>query len=139
MTIKLSQEENLAFRIIEGVYKSYQNFDPQGIEEVQLEEYSVWDGTLPQLFKSRSEVKDFHKKDQENTKARGEFSFSIRPLKVDIEGNVAVVLSSMEAEWKEPNAWKANMRITDVMKKVNGKWMMWHHHESVEPDGYSHI
>ncbi len=50
MTIKLSQEENLAFRIIEGVYKSYQNFDPQGIEEVQLEEYSVWDGTLPQLF-----------------------------------------------------------------------------------------
>ena len=139
MTIKLSQEENLAFRIIEGVYKSYQNFDPQGIEEVQLEEYSVCDGTLPQLFKSRSEVKDFHKKDQENTKARGEFSFSIRPLKVDIEGNVAVVLSSMEAEWKEPNAWKANMRITDVMKKVNGKWMMWHHHESVEPDGYSHI
>ncbi len=139
MTIKLSQEENLAFRIIEGVYKSYQNFDPQGIEEVQLEEYSVWDGTLPQLFKSRAEVKDFHKKDQENTKARGEFSFSIRPLKVDIEGNVAVVLSSMEAEWKEPNAWKANMRITDVMKKVNGKWMMWHHHESVEPDGYSHI
>lgn len=139
MTIKLSQEENLAFRIIEGVYKSYQNFDPQGIEEVQLEEYSVWDGTLPQLFKSRAEVKDFHKKDQENTKARGEFSFNIRPLKVDIEGNVAVVLSSMEAEWKEPNAWKANMRITDVMKKVNGKWMMWHHHESVEPDGYSHI
>ena len=45
----------------------------------------------------------------------------------------------MEAEWKEPNAWKAKMRITDVMKKVNGKWMMWHHHESVEPDGYNHI
>ena len=139
MTIKLTEEESLAFKVIEGVYKSYQNFDPQGIEKVQLEEYSVWDGTLPQLFKSRSEVKEFHKKDQENTKARGEFYFSIKPLKVDIEGNIAIVLSSMEAEWKEPNAWKARMRITDVMKKVNGKWMMLHHHESVEPNGYSHI
>lgn len=139
MTRELTQDESSAFRIIEGVYKSYQTFDPQGIEKVQLEEYTVWDGTLPQLFKSRSEVKDFHKKDQENTKARGEFIFEIKPLKVEIEGDIAIVLSSMEAEWKEPNAWKAKMRITDVMKKVNGKWMMWHHHESVEPEGYNHI
>jgi len=139
MTQELTQDEASAFRIIEGVYKSYQSFDPQGIENVQLEEYTVWDGTLPQLFRSRSEVKDFHKKDQENTKARGEFIFEIKPLKVEIEGDIAIVLSSMEAEWKEPNAWKAKMRITDVMKKVNGTWMMWHHHESVEPDGYNHI
>ena len=38
MTIKLTEEESLAFKVIEGVYKSYQNFDPQGIEKVQLEE-----------------------------------------------------------------------------------------------------
>lgn len=132
-------EEETAFRIIEGVYEAYRTLQPEKIEAVQLPEYSVWDGTLPQLFKSRAEVKAFHKKDQENTKARGPFSFQITPLKIDIVGDFAVVLSRMLFDWQPPNAWSGGMRITDVMRKVDGEWKMFHHHESVEPEGYSHI
>ena len=139
MKLSENSDEESAFLVIKNVYESYKNFDPKSIETVQLPEYSVWDGTLPQLFKSKAEVKEFHKKDQLNTKARGEFSFDIKPLKIDILGDIAIVLSSMNAEWKEPHSWKARMRITDIMKKVNGKWLMLHHHESVEPDGYKHI
>jgi len=132
-------DEEAAFRIIEGVYEAYRTLQPEKIEAVQLPEYSVWDGTLPQLFKSRAEVKAFHIKDQENTKARGPFSFEIKPLKIDVVGDFAVVLCRMQFEWQAPNAWAGGMRITDVMRKVNGQWKMFHHHESVEPDGYSHI
>ena len=92
-------EEEAAFRVIESVYEAYRTFQPEKIEDVQLPEYSGWDGTLPQLFKSRAAVKDFHKKDQENTKARGAFSFTLNPLRIDILGDVAVVLCHMFAEW----------------------------------------
>ena len=139
MKLQPGSEEEAAFRVIVGVYAAYQDLQPERIEAVQLPEYSVWDGTLPQLFKSRAEVKAFHQKDQDNTKARGPFSFDIQPLKIDILGDVAVVLSRMDFEWQPPNAWSGGLRITDVMRKVDGQWMMFHHHESVEPEGYTHI
>lgn len=139
MKLNPGSEEEAAFRVIEGVYEAYRTLRPEKIEAVQLPEYSVWDGTLPQLFKNRAEVKAFHAKDQENTKARGPFSFKIEPLKIDIVGDFAVVLSGMDFEWQPPNAWSGRMRITDVMRKVSGEWKMFHHHESVEPEGYSHI
>jgi hypothetical protein len=132
-------EEEAAFKVIESVYEAYRTFQPEKIEAVQLPWYSVWDGTLPQLFKSLSEVKDFHKKDQENTRARGPFSFTLNPLKIDIYGDLAIVLCHMAAAWEPPNALSADMRLTDVMRKVEGRWMMLHHHESFEPDGYTHI
>ena len=139
MKLQSGSEEEAAFLVIAGVYEAYRDLQPEKIEAVQLPEYSVWDGTLPQLFKSRDEVKAFHQRDQDNTKARGPFSFNIEPLKIDILGDLAVVLSRMEFEWKAPNAWSGGLRITDVMRKVDGKWMMFHHHESVEPAGYTHI
>ena len=139
MELNPGSEEEAAFRVIEGVYAAYQAHQPEKIEAVQLPEYSVWDGTLPQLFMSRDEVKAFHQRDQENTKARGPFSFEIEPLKVDVFDDFAVVLSRMQFEWRPPNAWSGGLRITDLLRKVDGQWKMFHHHESVEPDGYSHI
>ena len=139
ITLAPGSEEEAAFRVIESVYEAYRTFQPEKIEDVQLPEYSVWDGTLPRLFKSRIEVKEFHKKDQENTKARGPFSFELKPLRIDINGDWALVLCHMYAEWQKPNALAMHMRLTDVMRKVDGKWMMYHHHESPEPGGYTHI
>jgi hypothetical protein len=139
ITLAPGSDEEAAFRVIEGVYEAYRTFSPKNIEDVQVSEYSVWDGTLPQLFKSLAEVKEFHKKDQENTKARGPFSFEIKPLRIDINGDWALVLCHMAAEWQAPNGLAMHMRLTDVMKKVDGKWRMYHHHESEEPRGYSHI
>lgn len=139
ITLTPGSEEEAAFRVIESVYEAYRTFQPGKIEDVQLPEYSVWDGTLPQLFKSLAEVKAFHKRDQENTKARGPFSFELNPLHIDIEGDRALVLSHMYAEWQPPNGSAMHMRLTDVMRKVDGKWMMYHHHESEEPPGYTHI
>ncbi|MFL2771527.1 MAG: nuclear transport factor 2 family protein [Rhodospirillaceae bacterium] len=132
-------EAEAAFKVINSVYEAYRTFKPERIEDVQLPEYSVWDGTLPQLFKSLAEVKYFHHKDQENTKARGAFSFELKPLRIDINGDWALLLCHMYAEWQEPNAASMHMRLTDVMKKVDGKWHMYHHHESEEPSGYKHI
>ena len=137
--LKPGSEEEAAFRVIESVYEAYRTFQPEKIEGVQVPEYSVWDGTLPQLFKSLAEVKAFHKKDQENTKARGPFSFDLRPLRIDVNGDWALVLCHMYAEWQDPNGLAMHMRLTDVMKKVDGRWKMYHHHESQEPGGYTHI
>lgn len=132
-------EEESAFLSIESVYEAYRLFQPGKIEDLQVPEYSVWDGTLPQLFKSLVEVKEFHKRDQENTKARGPFSFELRPLRIDINGDWALVLCHMYAEWQDPNGLAMHMRLTDVMKKVGDAWKMYHHHESEEPKGYAHI
>ena len=135
MTIELvpGTPEADAFAVIHGVYDSFAAGRPQDIEAVQLPEYSVWDALTPGLRKTLDDVKQFHAEDQSEKVTRGEHSWSLEPLKIDILGNVAVVLSQLDFAYEPPNPIRMKARVTDVLRWSDGRWMMFHHHESKEP------
>ena len=122
-----------AFAVIYGVYDSFAEGRPRDMEEVQLPGYSVWDALTPGLRKTREEGKRFHAEDQNVMVARGDLTWSLEPLKVDIHENVAIVLSQLEFSFAPPNPIAMKVRVTDVLLLTDGKWMMLHHHESAEP------
>lgn len=125
--------EAAAFDVVHGVYMAFGEGRPADIESVQMPEYSVWDGLTPGLRMSLDEVKQFHAQDQGHKVSRGALTWSLVPLKVDVLGDVAVVLSQLEISYEPPNALDARLRVSDVLRRVDGAWMMFHHHESVEP------
>lgn len=135
MTLVLTpgSEEAEAFDVIHGVYEAFADGRPDDIEAVQLAEYSVWDALTPALRTSLDDVKKFHAEDQDTKTSRGAQTWSLVPLKVDILGDMAVVLSQLDLSYQPPNPLQARIRVSDVLKRVNGRWMMFHHHESVEP------
>ena len=133
LELKPGSHEAAAFDVIYGVYASFAQGCPHDIEAAQLPEYAVWDALTPGLRKSLDEVKQFHAEDQEHKVARGALTWSLIPLKVDVLGDVAVVLSHLEMSYEPPNPIAAKLRVTDVLRLVDGLWMMFHHHESVEP------
>ena len=135
MTIDLipGTPEAEAFAVIHGVYESFAAGRPQDIEAVQLPEYSVWDALTPGLRKTLDDVKQFHAEDQNDKVTRGAHSWSLAPLKIDILGDVAVVLSQLDFAYEPPNPIRMKARVTDVLRWSDGRWMMFHHHESEEP------
>ncbi len=122
-----------AFAVIHGVYEAFAAGRPDDIEAVQLPEYSVWDALTPGLRKTLDEVKQFHAEDQTDKVARGDHTWSLELLKIDILGDMAVVLSQLEFAYMPPNPIRMKARVTDVLRMKDGRWMMFHHHESEEP------
>ncbi len=135
MVLQLTPDtpEAEAFAVIHGVYEAFAAGRPDDIEAVQLPEYSVWDALTPGLRKTLAEVKQFHAEDQRDKVTRGDQTWSLKPLKVDILGDVAVVLSQLEFAYEPPNPIQMKARVTDVLRLTEGRWMMFHHHESEEP------
>lgn len=133
LTLQPRTPEADAFEVVHGVYVAFAEGRPDEIESVQLPDYSVWDGLTPGLRMSLDEVKKFHSEDQTHKVSRGSLTWSLVPLKVDVLGDIAVVLSQLEISYESPNPIAARLRVSDVLRRVDGRWMMFHHHESVEP------
>ncbi|MFL2769880.1 MAG: nuclear transport factor 2 family protein [Rhodospirillaceae bacterium] len=133
LALKEGSPEADAFSIVYGVYLAFEEGRTQDIEAVQLSTYSVWDALTPGLRMSLEEVKKFHSEDQSHKISRGALSWRLVPLKVDILDCIAVVLSQLDLKYEPPNPINSRLRVTDVLKRVDGSWMMFHHHESIQP------
>jgi len=133
LALKEGSPEAGAFSIVYGVYLAFEEGRTQDIEAVQLTTYSVWDALTPGLRMSLEQVKKFHAEDQSHKISRGALSWRLVPLKVDIVDSIAVVLSQLDLKYEPPNPIDSRLRVTDVLKRVDGCWMMFHHHESIQP------
>ena len=133
----ITQEDNIKEikNIIHGIFNSFENHDPDGIERHMHPESTVWDVFTPQLICGSKERDEFHAGDQEQMQSRGKLSMSIKDPIVDIWGETAVARYYLEYSYTAPNPASGNVRITDVFQKINGKWLIMHHHEGSVPTG----
>jgi uncharacterized protein (TIGR02246 family) len=81
---------------------------------------------------------DAYKKDFESTFAgiKGPMHFDIRDLSITAEGKLAYSHSIQHVAWANPDGSPAEMtvRVTDVYRKIDGKWLIVHEHVSVPVD-----
>ena len=129
-------EHREAAWVVQDIYNAFKEGDPARIESHQVPECTVWDAFVPPLIHGVDERKEFHKNDQNLAAQRGALTVSVEPLHVEIAGDVAVVLSMMAFEYQPPNPIKRRVRLTSVLKRIDGAWRMFHHHEGVEPSGW---
>jgi len=54
---------------------------------------------------------------------------------VDVWGDVAVARYLLEFEYQPPGALIGTVRITDVLRRIDGRWLIVHHHEGLVPAG----
>ena len=54
---------------------------------------------------------------------------------VDVFGDAAVARYLLEFEYQPPRALMGTVRITDVLRRIDGRWVIVHHHEGLVPTG----
>lgn len=121
--------------IIKGIFTAFEGHDPDGIEDLFDPEATVWDVFTPQLIRGKEERDKFHADDQKQMRARGPLTLSIDEPVVDAWADTAIARYHLRYKYEPPNAMEGKVRITDVFRNVNGKWMIVHHHEGAMPTG----
>ncbi|MCB2108571.1 MAG: nuclear transport factor 2 family protein [Rhodobacteraceae bacterium] len=121
--------------IIRGVFDAFQNHVPGGIENHMTEDATVWDVFTPHLIRGRAERDKFHADDQAQMQARGKLTMTIDDMEVDGWDDTALARYYVNFKYEPPNATEGSVRVTDVLRKIDGRWMIVHHHEGMTPAG----
>lgn len=121
--------------LIQGVFDAFEGRDVQGMEDVLHEDCTLWDLFEPELISGKAEREAFHERDKAQSMARGRLSIAIDPLKLDVYGEVAVARYWLRFDYEPPNATSGRVRITDVLLRSPGGWLIVHHHEGMAPGG----
>ncbi len=121
--------------IIKGIFNAFADHDPDGIDGHMHPDSTVWDVFTPHLICGQAERDKFHADDQKQMQARGPLTLNVEEPVVNTWGDTAIALYYLEYSYAPPNAASGRVRITDVFRKVGGKWMIMHHHEGTVPAG----
>jgi len=121
--------------IIKGVFQAFENHSPDGIETHMHPDVTVWDVFTPQLIRGKAERDKFHQDDQAQMQARGPLTLKIEEPVVDAWGDAAIARYYLEFDYQPPNAAQGRVRITNVFRKVDDRWLIVHHHEGLVPTG----
>ena len=123
-------------QLVHRVFNSYQQFDPELLDQCDAPECTIWDLFEPDLVSGGSAARaKFRKKDMSDSQRRGPLSIDIEDPIVDVWGDFAVARYYLDYEFKAPGALTGRVRITTVVRRIDGEWRRVHHHEGVVPTG----
>lgn len=121
--------------IIKGIFTAFEEHDPDGIEGRMHPDATVWDVFTPQLIRGAEERKEFHDADQKQMQARGPLSLKLEEPEVSVWADTALACYYLNYSYESPNAAEGRVRISDVFRRIDGKWLIVHHHEGTVPTG----
>jgi hypothetical protein len=121
--------------LIAGMFRSFAEHKPDMIEGCLAEGCTVWDVFQPRLINGRAERLKFHQTDQDQSQRRGRLTYSLTRPVIDVWENTGLARYYLTFEYEAPNELAGRVRITDVLRRIDGSWLIVHHHEGMTPAG----
>ena len=123
-------------QLVHRIYDSYQQFDPDLLNQCDTPECTLWDLFEPDLVHGGSAARaEFRKKDMSDSKKRGTLTINIEEPVVDVWDDFAVARYYLDYAFESPGALAGRVRITTVARRIDGEWRRVHHHEGAVPTG----
>jgi ketosteroid isomerase-like protein len=123
--------------IIRNIYDTaFEDHDAAGTDAPFHDNASLWDAFEPRLYVGKEQRMEFHTLDQVQLSKRGPITVSLEEPLVDTWGDTAIARYHLDFSFEPPNAHAGRIRITDVFRRVGGKWVIMHHHEGNMPNGF---
>lgn len=122
-------------RLIRGIFEAFAAGDVHKIEDALADECTVWDVFTPGLIKGREDLDRFHSADQEQKLARGALTWKLGEPLVDVWDDTAIARYVLDFAYAPPRPTGGTIRITDVLRRFDGRWRIVHHHEGLVPSG----
>jgi ketosteroid isomerase-like protein len=134
--ISRGHDERAIAGLISGIYEAFGAGQVNRIEAALAEDCTIWDVFTPELIRGHEERARFHAADQAQMRARGPLTWRLGQPLVDVwGGDAAVARYLLEFEYQPPRALMGTVRITDVLRRIEGRWLIVHHHEGLVPTG----
>lgn len=130
-----SEDARAIADLIGGMYEAFDAGRVNQIEAALAEDCTIWDVFTPELIRGHEERARFHASDQAQMRARGPLTWRLGQPSVDVWGDMAVARYLLEFEYQPPRALAGTVRITDVLRRIDGRWLIVHHHEGLVPAG----
>jgi uncharacterized protein (TIGR02246 family) len=121
--------------LIRGIYEAFAGGNIGAIESALADDCTVWDVFTPQLIKGREQRERFHEADQRQKSSRGALTWRLDEPLIDVWGDTAIARYVLEFAYAPPRVVEGTIRITDVLRKRDGRWRIVHHHEGTMPSG----
>jgi ketosteroid isomerase-like protein len=121
--------------LIRGIYEAFADGNVGAIESALADDCTVWDVFTPELIRGGQERARFHEADQRQKSSRGALSWRLDEPLVDVWGDTAVARYVLEFAYAPPRPVQGTIRITDVLRRRDGRWQVVHHHEGTIPSG----
>jgi ketosteroid isomerase-like protein len=121
--------------VIRGIFDNFAAHRSDDIESALDADCTIWDVFQPDLIRGTAERERFHESDQAQMQARGKLTMTIDTPLTDVWGDTALARYRLSFTYEPPNATEGVVRISDVLRRKNGKWVVVHHHEGMVPGG----
>lgn len=122
-------------RMIRANFDAFSSGSADGMRVMDHPDGTIWDVFLPDLIVGAEGRAKFRKEDIAQSKKRGKLTMTIDDPLTDVWGDTALARYYLRFEYEPPNATSGHVRITDVFRKVDGRWQRFHHHEGMVPTG----
>jgi hypothetical protein len=131
-----AQSKKEIAEVINTFFRSLEEQRYDRIEALFHQDGSMWDVFLPHLVRGPAERAELWDKDQKQFTSRGKFSWSVDGPHIDLWGDdTAVANYYLNFAFQPPNPASAYCRMVDVMRRVDGRWLIVHHCEAPTPGG----
>ncbi len=126
--------------IIRLVYSAaLESHDADDTDQPFHDDATLWDAFEPSLYIGKEERMEFHNLDQEQLKGRGPLTMNLEEPIVTAWSDTAIARYHLDYAFEPPNAHAGRIRITDVFRRIDDRWMIMHHHEGKVPSGFPPI
>lgn len=127
--MELRIDEDEAWRAVASVYEAYLARDSAGMIAAFTDECTLWSTDNPRI-RYGHEMKEAARQPKE---WRGPLElFGSNPV-VTIWGDTALVLNDLTAVFDDTSL-NESLRVTNVLRKVAGRWQVVHQHEEAISD-----
>lgn len=121
--------------LIQANFAAFADSDAGAMRSVDHPDATIWDVFEPALISGAQARAAFRKRDGEQSKQRGRLTITIEEPLVDAWENTALARYILRFAYEPPGAVEGLVRITDVFRRVDGRWLRIHHHEGMVPTG----
>ena len=133
-----STVENTKQELIEIIHARFAAFKSDNIPALEgdlADDVTLWDVFIPQLIRGTDERQAYRQADQAQMRARGQLTIRIEEPVIDVWPDAAVARYYLDFSYEPPNPASGTVRISDVFRHADGKWLIVHHHEGLVPTG----
>ncbi len=122
-------------RLIERNFDAFRNDEEYNSDRVNHPDATIWDVFTPELIRGDEARRKFHEADHTQMRARGKLTLTVENMLVDAWDNTALARYHVVFSYEPPNPAAGRIRITDVFRRFDGRWLRVHHHEGMMPTG----
>ena len=120
---------------IRTMFDSFVGHDAGAVESALHQDCTVWDVFVPELIEGEAARLAYHQADQAQSQARGTLDLRVEMLRTDVWGDFALSRYIVRFDYQPPNPTSGVVRITTVLRRLEGKWVIVHHQEGMMPNG----